>query len=192
MTRCSFEGCERLNKSRGLCDSHTAQRRRGVPLSPIKTRRSHLPCSADGCDRPHHGGGYCEPHARQIREWGRTSPLGQSGAANVPLHLRPPPTTSSGCHSRVRLLWGVASLHPCMECGSSADEWAYDGSDPGELFIPSSSGRGRMKSSQWPEFYMPMCIPCHRGRDRGEAARELYEYRLWKHQNPGKTLKDVA
>lgn len=54
-------------------------------------------------------------------------------------------------HRRVYRLWGSASQYPCVRCGGSAKDWAYDGMDP------SSS----INCSQNPEFYMPLCRRCH-------------------------------
>ncbi|WPH57666.1 hypothetical protein [Mycobacterium phage WXIN] len=86
---------------------------------------------------------------------------------------------SSSAHFRVRRLWGPAYQYPCIECGEPANEWAYDGTDPTQLY-----GRERESRSHWtfysrfPEFYMPMCSGCHRRRDCAKASEELHAYRL--------------
>lgn len=57
-------------------------------------------------------------------------------------------------HVRVKALWGKASQYPCITCGGTAAEWAYDGTDtPGH--------------SIHPEFYAPKCVRCHRAADLG-------------------------
>lgn len=80
-----------------------------------------------------------------------------------------------------------------MECGQPAHEWAYDGTDATEHFGPDRrSGRETyLRYSVYPEFYMPMCRNCHRARDNYLAAKELREYREWKHRT-GLTLADAA
>lgn len=66
-------------------------------------------------------------------------------------------------HQRVKKLWGVARDHPCVSCGADACEWSYDGTDPDEL---EDLYMGYLvRYSPWPEFYMPMCISCHRNFD---------------------------
>ncbi|QDH93642.1 hypothetical protein SEA_LILHOMIEP_68 [Mycobacterium phage LilhomieP] len=99
------------------------------------------------------------------------------------------PITSTGAHQRVRRLWGSASLYPCATCGGPAKDWAYDGTDPTHYYEQGRKAWSHF--SRWPEFYMPMCKPCHSNHDRRAAADELREYRQWKMRNPGKTLEDL-
>lgn len=98
------------------------------------------------------------------------------------------PITSSGAHQRVKRLWGSASRYLCVECGNPARDWAYDGTDPTHTY--EFTRKSWTHYSRWPEFYMPMCRPCHSNRDRRIAADELREYREWKHRT-GKTLTDL-
>ena len=77
--------------------------------------------------------------------------------------------TYSAAHYRVKRLWGKASQYLCVSCDRVAQQWAYDGSDPGELcaFDGAAQQRGSsrpMAYSAWPEFYMPMCRSCHKIR----------------------------
>lgn len=71
-------------------------------------------------------------------------------------------------HTRINKLWGSAKLYHCVKCGLSAQEWAYDGTDPEQL-THMYKGRYPMYYSPDPEFYMPLCIPCHRARDLGKS-----------------------
>lgn len=98
-------------------------------------------------------------------------------------------------HQRVYNMWGAASQYPCVECGGVSRDWAYDGTDPDQLYLPISRSRNSFMHysycSAWPEFYMPMCRSCHTIRDRSAARRELHEYRLgggakWKKSSSGK------
>lgn len=56
---------------------------------------------------------------------------------------------------------GRASLHRCLDCDGTADQWSYDHMDEDELFNekghPYSLDVGR---------YQPRCIACHRLFDR--------------------------
>jgi len=51
---CQVDGCARPHKARGLCQTHYAQRLRGVDFSPIRSRvREKAPeCVEDGCVEP--------------------------------------------------------------------------------------------------------------------------------------------
>lgn len=72
-------------------------------------------------------------------------------------------------HSRVKRLWGPANVHLCVQCGSQAGEWAYDGTDPMELCTSRRNILGlpsEVAYSRYPEFYMPMCRGCHVKMDR--------------------------
>lgn len=67
-------------------------------------------------------------------------------------------------------LFGAAKDWTCVRCGAQAAEWAYDGTDSSErseLIL----GRYPVKYSVWPEFYIPLCFPCHRAMDRGAWAQ---------------------
>lgn len=66
-------------------------------------------------------------------------------------------------HRRVKAAWGSASQYACCGCGNFAREWAYDGTDSSALeeFCDGSL----IRYSIHPEFYMPMCVPCHRNFD---------------------------
>jgi hypothetical protein len=71
-----------------------------------------------------------------------------------------------GAHGRVRRMWGSASQYDCIRCGDEAESWAYDHSDPEELCEPEHFQKGGRAYSPWPEFYAPMCWPCHSKFDR--------------------------
>lgn len=94
-------------------------------------------------------------------------------------------------HQRVKALWGPASGYQCIECGRQARDWAYDGTDPGELY---KQAHGKSKSfchySIWPEFYMPMCSRCHHGRDRKLWSEQLLAIRVLMHET-GLTMEEI-
>lgn len=77
-------------------------------------------------------------------------------------------------------MWEKADQFDCISCGGSADEWAYDGTDPTE--VVNDAGQ---RYSQWPEFYMPLCLPCHRSKDLGQTVggrthcKSGHEWAVW-------------
>lgn len=65
-----------------------------------------------------------------------------------------------GMHQRIRRLRGQASAHPCVDCNSPAQEWAYDNADPEER----ESTKGRFSLDH--NHYQPRCKKCHAKFDR--------------------------
>ena len=63
---CSFDGCDRWATSKGLCEGHNWQRRKGRTLTPLK--KQALPfkegesCSAEGCSEPLKARQLCQTH----------------------------------------------------------------------------------------------------------------------------------
>jgi hypothetical protein len=82
-------------------------------------------------------------------------------------------------HKRVKSHFGSAKQYPCVNCGGISRDWAYDGTDPTQILGTNhSSLRKRMSwYSRYPEYYMPMCQPCHNIRDGEASATELNTYR---------------
>lgn len=104
--------------------------------------------------------GWCQTHYH--RYW-RTGTTGLR-----PKELRTD-LTYRASHARVERQLGPAHLNACVACGGEAKEWAYDGTDESELF-ELIGGRWPVKYSVWPEFYKPMCFPCHRLMDSSVRA----------------------
>ena len=96
--------------------------------------------------------GWCQTHYHRYWRTGSTELLPKSLRSDL---------TYRGAHSRVRATFGAATKYPCVRCENTADEWAYDGTDPTER-NELIRGVYPVKYSVWPEFYMPMCFPCHR------------------------------
>lgn len=97
----------------------------------------------------------------------------------------------AGAHSRVRTARGRASTYDCVSCGQRAQQWAYNGCDPDQLFGPIGKTTFFAFYSTNADFYDPLCCKCHRSRDAELAQRELREYREWRH-GTGLTLADVT
>ena len=66
MKVCTFDGCDRPIKARGLCGGHYQQVRDGRTLVPLR-HVEYSTCTFDGCDREHQTNGLCRAHADQIR-----------------------------------------------------------------------------------------------------------------------------
>jgi len=74
---CTFDGCGRPHRSKGLCKTHYAQQARGQDLTPIKDREAPPEtCTFPGCARPHVGRGYCMTHYQQQRRGRDLKPIG--------------------------------------------------------------------------------------------------------------------
>jgi len=72
----------------------------------------------------------------------------------------------AGAHWRIRKTKGSASEHACIECGRTAEQWAYDGLDPDEHSGPAGPGsEWTCRYSGKPEHYAPMCRSCHKAFD---------------------------
>jgi hypothetical protein len=73
---CSYEGCGRGQRAKGLCSRHYAMDRAGEELRPILDR-SRGGCKVEQCERAHYGNGYCHPH------WSRWKRTGAAGGADI-------------------------------------------------------------------------------------------------------------
>lgn len=122
-----------------------------------------LECSIKGCENTsrYAATGWCQTHYHRYWRTGTTS-------------LVPRPLNTDvlykGAHARVRIAFGKAADNACVVCGGAADEWAYDGTDE-TARTQYIDGRWPVTYSAWPEFYMPLCYPCHRAKDRGAWAK---------------------
>lgn len=132
-------------------------------------------CSEADCDRPRSAKGLCPRHYMRNYKRKRYNRTPRS-LWSTTIH----PKTA---HWRCQKLWGSASQHSCVDCGGRAQEWAYDGTDSTAIYRRViDTGRGYWALfSRFPEFYMPLCLSCHRGRDHRAAALIVHRYRLEQH-----------
>jgi hypothetical protein len=65
----------------------------------------------------------------------------------------------TGVHYRIVAARGKAARYKCTHCGSQAEEWAYDHTDPNER--RNQIGRDKCPFSLDINRYMPLCVPCH-------------------------------
>lgn len=78
---CSFPGCMKRLKARGMCDGHLGQQYRGEHLRPLHAPGSAqvvagVRCTGPGCTRAAMRLGLCGNHQRHLVEYGELRPLG--------------------------------------------------------------------------------------------------------------------
>lgn len=75
--RCSFAGCGRTVRSRGLCRAHYRQQWLGQELKTLVARqlRSETPCSFEGCGRGASAKGLCAAHYLQAKKGADLVPI---------------------------------------------------------------------------------------------------------------------
>lgn len=125
-------------------------------------------CSIEGCEkrRAYVSSGWCQMH---YMRWRRHQNVGGSAEVDQTATGASSPFWQGAnvgyysAHNRVKALWGKATNYLCVDCGLPASQWAYDGTDPDERFQEVHGYE--ISYSPWPEFYMPMCISCHKFRD---------------------------
>lgn len=72
---CSFDGCDRPRRTRGLCKAHYQRLRKGQELSPIHKPNPKALCAFDGCDNPVYSAGLCSGHYQQKWHGRELAPL---------------------------------------------------------------------------------------------------------------------
>lgn len=126
-------------------------------------------CAVETCPRPACIRDLCDAHYTRWLKRGDTmpdKPLEPSWGRGRKPDERP---TYAAAHKRIRKILGRASQHECYRCGNRAREWAYDHSDPNEQ-------RGSVQGyavaySLDPDYYVPLCIDCHRALDQTGKSR---------------------
>lgn len=120
---CSAPSCDRAVKTRGLCNAHDQQRRRGKPLTHINPRRlSHEPvptCAYHGCGRPAVAKGLCQCHRVQQK---RDLPLSTLRPDRPPVPKKAPKKKPS----RAELFWSkVTKTESCWLWNGSTTKNGY-------------------------------------------------------------------
>lgn len=182
---CSVDGCDKGAIARGWCNTHYSRWHAHGHLEVTRTYWAGKTCAIAGCRSPVRARGWCGAHHSRWRRFG--DPEGKSvkkiwvdwmpsgrGAENA--NWTGDSATYGAAHQRVRKERGAAANFLCP-CGSRAREWAYQGGDPGEKFGPNKSGGTWSFYSTDPNFYEPLCAPCHKTKDGALLAGELREWR---------------
>lgn len=160
---CSVEGCDRLRKSRGLCQTHYVRLWRSGSTGPaeIKLARATGTCSVEECGQPAKRKGFCPLHYKRWYRHG--DPLGgytKLGTADVGY---------IGAQHRVRAARGKATEYRCGFCGEPAQMWAYTGGD----LVPADrrfDPKGRAYSGN-PADYTALCRNCQAAEARASRLK---------------------
>ncbi len=79
MKVCTFEGCKKVLRAKGLCSSHYNMMRKGEGIRPIpKFTPEELAgrvCSIPSCGRKYRAKGYCQTHYNQHKEHGEITSI---------------------------------------------------------------------------------------------------------------------
>jgi hypothetical protein len=108
--RCSFPGCNRAHRARGLCRSHYGQQSRGEALRPLGPRNpEEVGCDFEGCGNAAVNKGLCQAHANQRKKGQPLRPL-------RPFYGRKGPCRFDGC-SKPRVAGGFCAGHAAQYYG---------------------------------------------------------------------------
>lgn len=142
-------------------------------------------CSIEECSNSHFARGWCEKHYNRWRKTGDATQTltGRTVTARA-VNVTPRPGARrprspdvalgyKGAHKRVRAMRGKASAHPCASCGGRAAEWAYGHGDTSSEMTQTLHVFGKppraIAYSPNPDYYEPMCHPCHVSGDMAKA-----------------------
>jgi hypothetical protein len=124
---CSFPGCDRVRRTRGLCQTHYVQQRRTGSLWPIGTiRRQRRRCDFERCDKLAVNKGLCQGHHQQRKKGQPLRPL-------RPFYGRNGPCRFEGC-IKPRVAGGYCAGHAAQY---------YSGRPLAPLFRPKKDAISR-------------------------------------------------
>lgn len=116
----------------------------------------------------------CDCGAMRTTRIGDLRRTGDSNTCGVKANHLSDAIDYNGAHDRVKRLYGPASQHACVGCGSQARHWSYDHADPDERLSVSHPTRG-IAFSLDTDHYQPRCVPCHKRFDLDHInATEVY------------------
>lgn len=116
-------------------------------------------CMVEGCSRPrYYERRMCSTHAMRMHRYG--------GLEGPPLRKEHP--SYRAVHARLVTDKGHARSYSCVDCGSRAAHWSYDGLDTYDSISPQGY---RYSVNQ--EHYEPRCVRCHNSYDRLENVGAL-------------------
>ena len=172
MVKCGAPQCDKpvWRGNRSWCTMHYGRARRGQDMNAPRRRNSTVGviCLIEGCNIASRSRGYCKLHYSKALASGDVRSTHSFDLEDI--------CSYRSAHRRVHSAFGPARLYPCVKCGNASHDWAYDGMDATQL-LGKGTGSAMSWYSRYPEFYMPLCRPCHRALDGNTQATELNEYR---------------
>lgn len=163
---CEVDGCsKRVRSGRAThCETHYYRMRRNGTLALTKPQRAQRDtCTVDGCETldagPH---GLCAMHHTRDRRHGdphtKLKPPGLAGEQNP--NWLGDDAGYYAMHDRVKRSRGTAKQHQCVDCGTQAQHWSYNHTDPRERVAEHLGPYGLSG-----EHYSPRCVRCHKRFD---------------------------
>jgi len=109
--KCSVEGCDRSQRTKGYCPSHYAKwHRTGDPTYTPPPKPKKI-CSVEGCDKPYSAKGYCRQHYLKLAYEVVVKKCSAEGCENI--------SRSKGfCFKHRNELFGPAKLCSIDGCGN--------------------------------------------------------------------------
>jgi hypothetical protein len=171
---CAVEGCDRTDLKATLCRMHYLRKWKTGSVGPAerihdvnRERLQTMHCTAPDCNNPPRSlnAEYCEMHYCRLRRNGNLN------APQQPTQFRPKDqhpnwvgesVSYRAAHTRIATERGPASSYECIDCGSPAQHWSYDNSDPHERTEPTLGTPYSLDTSH----YDPRCVRCHSLFDR--------------------------
>jgi len=169
-TTCSLLDCDNPVKRLGFCYGHyMKQWRYGTPTPKHRRRWVDLTGQRFGAlvVAYRRNNGWicrCDCGAETFTRAGDLNRGSATSCGDRTIHLRREDVGYSAAHDRVRRDRGQVQAHECVGCGTQAQHWSYDHSDPDELHAEGLSARPVAYSVK-PEHYSPRCIKCHKRFD---------------------------
>lgn len=134
-----------------------------------RRRKEDRVCIVDGCGKSASGASsYCGAHGG--RRW-KLGDVGSPDSRTNDGHARRYQTA----HNQLRLKRGSASVHACVDCGMTADDWSLKVDAKTRLIEPAGTDRAGLAFSPDADDYEPRCRSCHATYDgwgRTDALRD--------------------
>lgn len=170
MKICSVEGCERGERTRGLCGTHYERWRRNGHTVLLRELVVKPQCTAADCTRT------C-PRRRvtapvlcmmHFRRWLRHGTTDRYPGGVLHPNWAGSEIGYAAAHDRLESHRGKARNHQCIDCSGQAAEWSYRLGSPNERTeLQKRKGRREILAaySPYPDDYDPRCMDCHRAYD---------------------------